>query len=148
MEEFLRGVNQSLIVGPYLVTVLEIQPDSVRISITGEDAAAGYREEVLYLPSAAEGQQLFAEHDSLASDAAVDLGVVCDFESNSEFDDAVVRGDFFDREQDFAAEEFAAGEFSAEAGREHDDELSLVAQQAIASHRAIRSVAWDPAGRN
>ena len=50
MRVFLRGVNEGLVIDHDLeVTVLEIQPDHVRLAITSPHETPSYREETLFL---------------------------------------------------------------------------------------------------
>jgi carbon storage regulator CsrA len=50
MRIFQRGINESLVIGrDVVVTVLEIQPTWVRLSIENPHALPSYREETLYL---------------------------------------------------------------------------------------------------
>ncbi len=50
MQVYQRGLNQSLIIGhDVVVTVLDIQPHCVRISIQDPEAIPPYWEETLYL---------------------------------------------------------------------------------------------------
>lgn len=50
MRVFLRGVNEGLVIDHEMeVTVLEIQPDHVRLGITSPRETPSYRVETLYL---------------------------------------------------------------------------------------------------
>jgi len=62
MRIFERGHDESLVIGnDVTVTVLEIQPDRVRLAITQTGATPDYREEILVLPST--GQTLPSSAD-------------------------------------------------------------------------------------
>jgi carbon storage regulator CsrA len=50
MRVFLRGVNEGLVIDHEMeVTVLEIQPDHVRLAITSPRETPSYREETLFI---------------------------------------------------------------------------------------------------
>ena len=50
MRIFLRGVNEGLVIDHEMeVTVLEIQPDHVRLAITSPHETPSYREETLFI---------------------------------------------------------------------------------------------------
>jgi carbon storage regulator CsrA len=50
MRVFLRGVNEGLVIDHEMeVTVLEIQPEYVRLGITSPHETPSYREETLFL---------------------------------------------------------------------------------------------------
>ena len=54
MRVYTRGVDEALVIGHSVqVSVLEVQTDCVRLAIIDPDASPTYREEVLYLPTAA-----------------------------------------------------------------------------------------------
>jgi carbon storage regulator CsrA len=55
MRVYTRGVDEGLVIGKSLqINVLEVQSNCVRLAIIDPDASPTYREEMLYLPSAAE----------------------------------------------------------------------------------------------
>lgn len=50
MRVFLRGVNEGLVIdNDWQVTVLEIQPDHVRLAIVSPHEEPSYREETIFL---------------------------------------------------------------------------------------------------
>jgi hypothetical protein len=50
MREFLRGVNEGLVIDDdWEITVLDIQPDHVRLAIVSACETPSYREEIIYL---------------------------------------------------------------------------------------------------
>jgi len=59
MQVFLRGVDESLLIGDDVtVTVLEVQPDAVRLGISDPSNVPSYWEETLYLDDVDEGSSL------------------------------------------------------------------------------------------
>lgn len=55
MQVFQRGVDESLVIGEeYVITVLEILPNCVRLGITDPNSIPEYWEETLYLGGADE----------------------------------------------------------------------------------------------
>lgn len=54
MQVISRGVDESLVIGDMVVTVLEVQPTHVRLGISDPEAIPPYWEETLYVEDAAE----------------------------------------------------------------------------------------------
>lgn len=79
MRIYTRGVDDGLVIGDSVqVNVLEVQADCVRLAIVDPGASPTYREEVLYLPSAA------AESESIFDDVAVDSAYDGDYSFEDE----------------------------------------------------------------
>lgn len=59
MQVFLRGVDESLLIGDDVtVTVLEVLSAAVRLGITDPNSVPSYWEETLYLEESGEGSSL------------------------------------------------------------------------------------------
>ena len=54
MQVISRGVDESLMIGDMMVTVLEVQSTHVRLGINAPDSIPTYWEETLYLDAAEE----------------------------------------------------------------------------------------------
>jgi carbon storage regulator CsrA len=68
MQSFLRGVNESLVIGhDVVVTVLEINASWIRLSIEDPRSAPSYREETLYMDAGDDGGDEFGVGDQVQS---------------------------------------------------------------------------------
>jgi len=60
MQVISRGVDESLMIGDVIVTVLEVQPTHVRLGISDPEAIPPYWEETLYLEDAVDDSAVLA----------------------------------------------------------------------------------------
>lgn len=58
MQVISRGVDESLVIGEMIVTVLEVQSTHVRLGISDPEAIPPYWEETLYVEDACEAEVL------------------------------------------------------------------------------------------